>query len=254
MSNYHFITTMSRDYYDIIGHKMIETFNKFLPSKLDVYSEDKLPCSTIDLNNERLTTYLSDLGETRARAFAYKAYALIDAYKKEQKKYLVFLDADMVCFKDLDENFLDSLIGDNLIVYIGVTHKKYGSHCDSCFFILNTQHKFYQTFTRLYEEIYETRQILDKNKFVKPNDSYVLAECIKIAEQQGHKCIDLHPERTGLSPVAETVLGTHIRHFKAGRKINEEVLKHIDKAIGGMQKKKDHARVLEIFDRRVRVK
>lgn len=254
MSKYHFITTMSREYYDVIGHKMIETFNQFLPSQLTVYSEDKLPCTTKPLDSINLYSYLEDLGETRARAFAYKAYALIDAYKNTKEKYLVFLDADMICFKPLDENFLDDLIGDNLIVYIGVTHKKYGPHCDSCFFILNTEHIYYNKFIEIYEDVYESRKILDKNRFVKPNDSYVLAKCIVEAEKQGHKCLDLHPQRTGLSPVAETVIGTHIRHFKASRKINDEVLKHVDKAIGGMRKKKDHARVLEIFDRKIRQK
>jgi len=254
MSNYHFITTMSRDYYDTIGFKMIETFNNFMPAPVKVYSEDVLPITSTLLDNPQLTSYLNDLGETRARAFAYKAYALIDAYKQPKCKYLTFLDADMVCFRPISKEFLDSLIQDNLIVYIGVTHKKYGPHCDSCFFILNTEHEYYPTFVSMYEDIYESRKILDETQFVKPNDSYVLAKCIKEAEALGHTCVDLHPERTGLSPVAETVLGTYIRHFKASRKINEEVLKHVDKAISGMRKKKDHARVLEIFDRRIRQK
>lgn len=245
---------MSYDYYNMIGYKMVETFNSCLPSTIKIYSEDQLPCQSTLLQNEKLNSFLEDLGETRARAFAYKAYALIDSYKNPNKKYLTFLDADMVCFKPLSEDFLDNLIKDHLIVYIGVTHKKYGPHCDSCFFILNTEHIYYNDFVSMYEDIYESRKILNKAHFVKPNDSYVLAKCIKEAESNGHCCVDLHPQRTGLSPVAETVLGTHIRHFKASRKMNQEVLRHIDKAINGMKKKKDHDRVLEIFDRRIRNK
>lgn len=245
---------MSRDYYDTIGYKMIETFNNSLSNTVEVYSEDQLPCEFKVLDQPRLNKFLDDLGETRARAFAYKAYALIDAFENPKKKYLTFLDADMVCFRPITDEFLDALIKDNLIVYVGVTHKTYGSHCDSCFFILNTEHLYYNEFVSMYKDIYESRKILNEDLFVKPNDSYVLAWCINQAEQQGHACIDLHPERKSLSPIAETVLGTYIRHFKASRKINESVLKYVDKAISGMAKKKDPARILELFDRRIRRK
>lgn len=255
MSKYTFITSMSKDYYDTVGYKMLETFTKFLPNNIVIYSEDELPIPKQDISkNIKLNNFLADLGETRAKGFAYKAYSIIESLKKNNTKYFVYLDADMICFRHISEDFLDNLIKNNFITYVGVTHHTYGSHCDSCFFIIDTENSYFDNFIQEYEDVYESRKILNKDLFVKPNDSYVLAHCIRLAEQNNIPCNDLHKERKSLSPIAESILGTYIRHFKASRKINSGVLQHVDKAINAIAKKKDPAKILERFDRRVRQK
>lgn len=246
--NYFAFTSMSQEYYNSIGFKMLETFKKFFPVDVNVYSEDIKDSLQID---NRVNKFLDDLGQSRARGFAYKAYSIIDAFSKDCDK-LVFIDADIICFRTLSKDFLDTLNVDELVTYIGVTHDKFGSHSDSCFFIINKNHKFYNEFVKEYIRVYEERLILDNNIFVKPNDSYVLAHCIRYAEDHGHTCRDLHLERKSLSPIYETILGTYLRHFKASRKVNESIFKHIDKAIEGIRKGKSVEKVLERFDRRVR--
>jgi len=239
---------MNQEYYDAIGFKMLDTFRNFFPVEVNLYSEDLDNSLKINYNVEN---FLSELGESRARGFAYKAYSLIDAFEKDCDR-IIFVDADIILFQPIDIIFLDNLMSDQISTYIGVTHPKFGSHADSCFFILNKNHPFFEQFAKEYIRIYEERIILDESKFVKPNDSYVLAHCIQYAEQHGYKSRDLHPERKSLSPIHETVLGNHMRHFKASRKVNGSIFKHIDKAIEGIRKGKDAGKVLERFDRRVR--
>lgn len=251
--NYRTITSLSSAYYDIIGHKMLSTFKDFFPTHIIVYSED-IANADIDLSkNLNLSNFLNDLGESRARGFSYKAFSIIDSFDKDFDR-LIYLDADLICLRPMEIKFLDELLTDELIVYIGVTNKKFGNHADSCFFILNKQHPFYNEFTKEYKRVYLSRDILDKSKFVKPNDSYVLAHCIRFAEKNGHKCKDLYPERIGLSPIKDTILGSYIRHFKASGKFNPKILGIVDKAINSFKKGKDVEKTMELLDRRLRRK
>jgi hypothetical protein len=82
---YKFVTTMSKDYYDKFGSHMIDSFLNFYQSAtLVVYTEDFIPTQSVEhisfnsLNND-LEDFLADLGDSRARGFAYKAYAVIHA-------------------------------------------------------------------------------------------------------------------------------------------------------------------------------
>jgi hypothetical protein len=250
--NYRAITSLNQSYYNMIGHKMLETFSNFFPVNISIYSEDMSADVDISKNIE-LNNFLDDLGESRARGFAYKAFSIIDSLDRDFDR-LIYLDADLICFRPMSIDFINNLMSDELVTYIGVTNEKFGSHSDSCFFILNKLHPFFSKFADEYKRVYYSRDILNSDKFVKPNDSYVLAHCINYAEQNGHKCRDLHPERTGLSPVKETVLGSYLRHFKASGKFNPKMLGHIDKAINALKKGKDVDKTLELLDRRLRRK
>jgi len=255
---YKFITTMSKEYYENFGTHMIDSFLRFCSEPLVVYTEDFEPTQNInyiDINNAcpHLQSYLNDLGESRARGFGYKAYALIHALEQHDYDRLVFLDADLIFFRKFDISTINEWIPKQYgFGYLGVTNPKFGSHADTCFFVVDKKDKNFQTFLDTYKTIYESRLILDKNYFVKPNDSYAFVYALDKCKDSN--VIDWHQERTSLSPMNESILGKYMRHMKASRKDNAKIFGEANKLAAAIEKGKNIETVIERFDRRIRKK
>jgi hypothetical protein len=258
---YKFVTTMSKDYYDKFGSHMIDSFLNFYESaNLVVYTEDFIPTQAVEhvsfssLNND-LEDFLVDLGDSRARGFAYKAYAVIHALEQKDFDRFVYLDADLLFFRHFsNKDLLNWMPAEYGFAYLGVTHDKYGSHADTCFFIIDASDTNYELFLENYKSSYTKRKILSKEFFVKPNDSYVFSYALKACKDAGSLTLDWHKERSSLSPMNESILGKYMRHFKASRKDNLKVIGEIQKLSNAILKGKDIDTVVERFDRRVRKK
>ncbi len=255
---YKFITTMSKEYYDNFGTHMIDSFLKFGPESLTVYTEDFTPTQAVDYldinqTSPDLKNYLDDLGSSRARGFGYKAYSIIHALEQRDFDRLIFLDADLIFFRKFNiENVEEWAPKEYGFAYLGVTNPKYGGHADTCLFVVDKTDPNFELFLDTYKTIYTSRLILDKNYFVKPNDSYAFAYAL--GKCQGSKILDWHEERTSLSPMNESVLGKYMRHLKASRKDNTKVIGAANKLSIAIEKGKNIDKVIERFDRQVRKK
>ena len=86
--------------------------------------------------------------------------------------------------------------------------------------------------------IYLTKEVKTDNvRFPKPNDAYVLADCVTDALDNNVKIVDFHPQRTAHSPLKETVLGKYFRHFKGARKKDPKMDNYIEKITSGAERK-----------------
>jgi hypothetical protein len=254
------VTTFNRSYYDGLAKRMVETFIKFWPKEvmLVCYLEDmeksELPSApnVIGVNvfercNPNLQNYLDFIGDHFSRGFAYKAFTWIDSARTfKDFNEVIYLDADVITYKPVTEQWLDNVLPDNnLVAYMGVTMNK-GKwkgidkpHSDSGLYWFNPHHPYAKTFVDRYENIYNSHVIKeDKTRFPKPNDAYVLIDCILDAEAHGVQCRDFHPERKALSPLKETELGKYFRHFKAARKQDPEMDAFINAIIAGADPEK----------------
>jgi hypothetical protein len=250
------ITTFNRPYYDGLAKKMVETFIQFWPKEIDLvcYTEDmKLDISAPNVKevdvyeqcNPELQSYLDFIGKHFSRGFAYKAFCFIHAARTIDADQIIYLDADTVTYRPLDLTWINNILPDDKIcAYMGVTMNKgkwIGSnrqHSDSGIYWFNKAHPYAKEFIDRYEHIYVSREVKDdKDRFPKPNDAYVLVDCILEAERNGILSVDFHPERKALSPLKETVLGKYFRHFKAARKNDPNMDKYIEKITTGAERK-----------------
>lgn len=256
MKKFACITTFNQDYYDQMAKQMVNTYLEFWPKEVSLYcyTEDmKLPVKADNLIeydvyekcNPELQTYLDYIGKHFSRGFAYKAFAWIHACKNIDADEIIYLDADSVTYRPITMDWLNDILKDDeLVAYMGVTMSKgkwAGSnkqHADSGIYWFNKNHSYADKFVSRYENIYTSREVnTDKERFPKPNDAYVLADCVIDAQKNGIKIVDFHPERTAHSPLKETVLGKYFRHFKGARKKDPKMDKYIEKITTGAERK-----------------
>tara|TARA_E500000178_G_scaffold50112_2_gene45531 strand:- start:4500 stop:5348 length:849 start_codon:yes stop_codon:yes gene_type:complete len=249
------ITTFNKDYYDSMANKMVETYLQFWPDNIPLYcyTEDmKLPISSHKLKEldvyeacgKPLQEYLDYIGTHFSRGFAYKAFSWIHACRNIDADTIIYLDADSVTYRDITQEWLEQQCPiDNIAAYMGVTMNKgkyAGSniqHADTGIYWFNTKHNYAETFVNRYEDIYLSRSVNDRNRFPKPNDAYVFADCVIDAINNGVSVVDFHPQRTAHSPLKETVLGKYFRHFKGARKKDPKMDKYIEKITTGAERK-----------------
>lgn len=256
MKKFACITTFNQDYYDQMAKQMVNTYLEFWPKDVPLYcyTEDmKLPIQAENLHeldvynacNPELQNYLDYIGNHFSRGFAFKAFSWIHACRTLDVDQIIYLDADSVTYRPITKEWLEDILKyDELVAYMGVTMSKgkwAGSnkqHADSGIYWFNKKHWYAEKFVNRYENIYISREVnTDKERFPKPNDAYVLADCVTDALDNQIKIIDFHPERTAHSPLKETVLGKYFRHFKGARKKDPKMEAYIDKIKSGAERK-----------------
>ena len=232
------VTTMNRAYYDNIGHGMLESFCTYWPQDicLYVYTEDfDLPVKapnivTKDLYTEvgdRLRAFLDWRGKHHTRKFAYKAYAWMRATETLTQDVLMYLDADTETKKALPRSFLEGLIPeDTLLAYMyaratGVDEQgreQFFDNAETCIYAFNQRHAFAPAFMQRYTDIYETREIGNSAVFRKSHDTWVMTECVRLAERHGVRINNLHPDRDRRTPIKATILHEYFSHYKGKTK------------------------------------
>lgn len=141
---YTIITSLNKEYWERISKVNIESWIKRLPTNINivVYSEDKINFSHPRIKIYDLYTESPDLvnfinlhknnphyngtKEEYPRAFRYngikfahKTFAIFKEAQR-QKGYLIWLDADILMFDNIDEVFLNKIFPKNKsIVYLG---------------------------------------------------------------------------------------------------------------------------------------
>ena len=232
------VTTMNQAYFDRIGCHMLESFVRYWPRDfpLYVYTEDfDLPIQaanirTRDLYQEvgpRLQAFLDWRGEHHTRKFAYKAYAWIRATETLTEDVLFYLDADTETKKSVPWSFLQGLIPeDTLLAYMyaratGIDadgQEQFFDNAETCIYAFNQRHPFAAEFQQRYTDIYETREIANSAVFRKSHDTWVMAECVRLAERNGARINNLHPDRDRRTPIKATVLWEYFSHYKGKTK------------------------------------
>ena len=186
---YQFVTSMHKPYYDHIGQVMIESWlthwNR-ADMELVVYGEDFNP-GLVDSrlvwkdwgehcrDNHKNFLELLAAGKTKggARTFAKKGFAFLDAMKNTKADRLIWIDADLLFYKEIDYNKFDKLLSDDKLIalfdqlfsthpnhtqedYVNLnTRKSFGA--ESGFIVVNPAHPNYNQYVKNYETLYSER-------------------------------------------------------------------------------------------------
>ena len=266
---YTVITSMNKEYYDLIGNVFVSSFCDTWESKLIIYTEDDLDFDNPNieirssLNNTNLKEYLKYIGNHRSRGFAFKVFAWIDAARSCDTEWLLWLDADSCCIRKPDNKLFESLFPKNYIcsymktvMYKDKNGWKDKHNCDSAIISFNTKTEYSNRFVNEFERLYTSRDIDNRKLFPKPNDTHAFVKCIEDAKKQGYNSFNLNSNMESLSPIKETILGDYFRHFKASRKDKDKIEGVINKLISSTNKLKHKpnalAKRIERIERRFR--
>ncbi len=240
------VTTFNKTAYDLHAKKMVSLFDEFWDSNifLNIYLEDlQTPenyftkrINFFSFNNEVDGWYKfkeqfsfkelnkPDKGPNSfykysAIKFAHKVYAIKKQLEKNSSDYLIWLDSDVVTIKNIEINFLNSLINDqNYLSYLGREHINFHSECG--FLIFNTKHNSHNQFWINMSQMYEQGLLFNEKEW---HDSYIFDVVRLRLEKNGLKNFNI--SKLGLKKTTETlnvfdnsVLGEFMIHFKGNKK------------------------------------
>ena len=178
---YECITSMNQKIYNQIGSYMIDTWLKCWPSdsKLIVYAEDieikqKDPRLQILNFSEYCQTDLDNFStltdDPRPLRFARKGFSWLHAMENTKSEKLVWLDADLLFYKNINYTLLDDLLpAKKLIAFFDCYYQKNPDYtieeyldwknrgkmsAESGFVIIDTSHKRYQHYVEEYRRLY----------------------------------------------------------------------------------------------------
>jgi hypothetical protein len=263
----YYITTMSKEYFDALGFKSLQSWLKNCQSgEIILYAENFEP----DWNKKHNLTNWSDeyynrlkivnltLDEKwnnlrnsltgRAKNFIWKAAAW-EAAVTNLKGTVTFFDADLICFQDpaviIDE--FESRGYDASIISV----KDVRPHADSCFYSINTTNS---NCKKIIEEYNNQYQIASKHHILypKPYDAPVYAHALDKLKNEISVWDFNAVGHDAKSPLKTTVLVSYFRHLKGNQKDSGRILGLIDKTINALDKGKSNHDILTRFDRKLR--
>ena len=242
------VTTFNNIAYDSHAKKMVNSFDSFwdLNIFLNIYLEDlEIPrdnftqrINFFSFNDEVKEWYkfkekfffkeankadngVNSFYKYSAIKFAHKVYAIKKQLEKNSSDYLIWLDSDVITIKDININFLHSLINDqNYLSYLGREHINFHSECG--FLIFNVKHNLHNQFWVNMSEMYEQGLLFNEKEW---HDSYIFDVVrLKLAKDglKNFNISKLGLKKTNdpLNVFDNSVLGEFMIHFKGNRKNN----------------------------------
>ncbi len=231
--NFAAITSMNLQYYEHSGQAMVKSFSsRFVDHiPLHVYNEDLF---AIKLKNVSLSGW--ELGKeyeefqnrwesnSKIQVFAKKAFSIIHAMNNIECDRLIWFDADVIIERQIPLQFLELISPDDtLSTHYGVIHEwpsdtdpyRKSFSCETGFFILNKKHKDFDSFKKIYTEMYINDDYTNIRRFY---DGEVYGETVRRMMQTGSKMLDLNPGNKHKTPIPRSILAPYISHHKAGLK------------------------------------
>lgn len=166
---------MNQQYYDHIGRFMLESFLKYAPKHfvLHLYAEgitSELPRSTnliiYDWNQvckKDWEIFAAKTEDNSAQKFGKKGWASIHAWENIDAERLIWLDADLLFYKELNEEIIELTLPKKKLIglfdqnYLAVEQDKDLSKpsAETGYVILNKQHPNFESFVKEYRRVYE---------------------------------------------------------------------------------------------------
>ena len=173
------VTSMNKPYYENIGQLMLESWNKrwFEDSNLVVYEEN---FSTPNLKNvikkdwnlcceEDWTNFCKKTELFPVKKFAKKGFAFLHAMKNIDCDLLIWLDADLLFYKNIDKSKIQKLLPEHkLIAFFDQYYKQNPNYtekeyldpsrpitaAESGFVIVNKTHHNFPKYVENYQNLY----------------------------------------------------------------------------------------------------
>ena len=211
-------TSFSPEGYKVYGKRFLESFLRHWPIEIVVFYEDQKP----DLDNDRIlylnlcddrefTSFQAEYGffgttdyRLMATKFSPKVFS-ITSNRIPQTDWLIWVDADVETFKDVDETFFDkTCLKEFNGSYIG---RKDWDHSE-CGFVSYNLGNGGKEFLEDFRSLYSTGMLFSLPQW---HDSYAFDY---IREQNGNKFFNLAQDLSGMHPWPETILGDYMVHSK----------------------------------------
>lgn len=206
------ITTWSPEGYEQYGKGFIDTYCSDYP--LVVYVEDDKDIPGVETRSlydiggcvqflEKVKHYRPNHYRRDVNKFSRKVFAITDAAMKHNGK-LAFIGGDTVFHKPFEKDFLDKIIGDAYLAYLGRDHY----HSETDFLAFNTQHGVNILFMRMFKMMYTTGAFKDLHFFC---DSDVFDHIRVLLNVHTN---DLNLIRDENHPFVNSILGEYCDHLK----------------------------------------
>ena len=232
---YTVVTSLNKKYWDEISKVNIETWIKRLPENVNIiiYSEE-----TINYFHPRITFYnlyeespklvnfidthkddphYNGTKEEYPRAFRYNgikfAHKTFAIFKEAQRQsgYLIWLDADILMFNTIDEQFLNKAFPKSKsIVYLGRP-----SEYDECGVMgYNLKNDFTKTFLQRFEDAY----LNDLDDYRETHDSWIFYQ-LRLSYEDQSQFLNLNTNtESNKHPVNYSILKDKMVHNKGDEK------------------------------------
>ena len=217
-----FVSTMNQEYYNVVGKEMIDSFLQYTPENFSmrIYAENVegiLPkdfrLDYYDWNvycKKPWENFITKTDNKKEHKFAKKGFAFLHALLTIDERYFVWVDADIVFKKTINDKIIKDTIKNNFIGLFDHSYlNKKGYSAESGYVIIDTEHSQFKDFCKTYEEYYTTRPTEIKHWW----DGQVLM----LAASKFKKIRNLSQHRTDdktHTPLNDSYLGEYIYHMK----------------------------------------
>lgn len=206
---FNFVTTFGTQH--AWGHDMVASCDKFLPDncKITVYLDADLPedqgrVEYKRLPEERISKFINSIQPYRdskipptekimtkryvdkvmylwdASRFCFKMFAMDEAVKTQEERYMVWCDADVLFHKSVSKIFLNSLVQTGK--YVSYLDRK-TRHSETGFLIYDTSHPYHKTWWSIVRKMYDDLELVNLKEGW--TDSHVFDHILKISIDTG---------------------------------------------------------------------
>ena len=235
------VTTQNKRYHDKLGKQSIDSFHKHWPREvpLHVFCEDftfnyydNIHCHTFDELDDDFRRFQETDYKKRIKIFSMKAFSWLKACTFEDVDRIIWLDSDVITYKDVTLDFLKELCPSSLLAtYMGVVYdhkksKQFGFEkldkpvlCgETGFYITNKKHYWFEDFIARYREYYVREYGASLRRFY---DGDVFGACVTEFERHGPIFRDLG-NRSSNTIFGRTVLAEYMTHYKGKVKKSDD--------------------------------
>lgn len=216
-----FITTFSKNGYEVYGRTWLESFRNNVKDEnisVDLYIdfnvpsqekinrvnyEDAIPHHKNWVKEFELNYKGAPYNKKMGMRFSYKSFVMQHALENNSNCYLIWLDGDCI-FKE-NQNFSDfqeSLLNGKFIA-VQREHNGGDDHCESGFVLFNTDHPDKQKFNSQFKTNYEINNII---RMGSPYDGFIIyrslngIDYVDLNDGYGRGGIQSDPNETFLHP------------------------------------------------------
>lgn len=225
-----FVTSMSKEGYDLYGKEFIAGWDQYGPCPLVIYSENQLDIDGHELRNLRDVPGFNEMeyatgmfpvhngmidGKYNYRyavhRFFRKSFAQIDA-ATQHNGYLFWIDADVSFHKHIPLVFLEEIFSSNhFIGYLG--RPKW--HLCASFIAWDLTHEMANNFFKAYLDLYLTGKFMFLPEW---HDSYIIQYLVSQVDESCAKNLTENVIKDGPFNVFDEFMGKYAHHKKGSLK------------------------------------
>ena len=214
------VTSFSASGYEEYGKRFLESYVKHCNIPLTIFTEEPISGLTtkslwdiqgcqqfVELVSHETTKPIRNGYRFNTNKFCRKVFALHQVATSYQGN-IAWLDADTVLHRDIPDDFLETLLEDVYVAYLG----RENYHSETGFVALDTTHKVNQLFQFLYLREYTSGAYHDLHYWCDSDIFDHVRTLISPPERNLNVC------GSSNNPFGKSILGKYMKHYKGVNK------------------------------------